>query len=74
MLGRVRTDALARLRERPDHGLVEALAHRALGALDVACAGAPPSSAFATRKKRPTTAATPRSSSESPTAMHSSGA
>ncbi len=32
------------------------------------------STAFRTRKKRPTTSATPRSSRESPTAMHSSGA
>ena len=65
----------ARLCQRAHDGLVEALAHRRLGALDVRPGAASrPTVALATRKQRPTTSATSRSSGESPTQMHSSGA
>ena len=68
-----------RLGQRAHDRLVEALAVARLADLAFAraarrrCRGRAPG-ALRTRKKRPTTAATPRSSRESPTAMHSSGA
>ena len=63
----------ARLSERPDHGLVEALRHGRLGALDARGERRRPRPArWRPGRSGPTTAATSRSSRESPTPMHCS--